>query len=710
MNTRHPFCSVVAIVCVLSAVSVALSATCTVITDGRLVQAEPAGCTWTTDNGVVVNKGAGYVYGACWLGADDFRIQVQLSVDDLHGNAACVIGRFGNRIVLGDDEGMLVCEGTEFGDDALVIGKAKEYLSAGRMCTIAIVRSDLALHVSIDDTHLVDIPFTEDHIEHVGLYTGTTQMKIASFAIEGDVRRYHEPYTWYLDDFEDESIGVRPSHWLPLVGRWVTAKGLDDNVALHCAAMDGKAQAVLHGFGKNSTFESRFKVQDHAEDGAVWFVVRHNLEPTYQVRAGYDFKAQKWVIQEAFGQKQPSVEVSRTMTLEKGIWYTVRLEAWGEALVLYVDDKKITNSNMLANLNYGRAGVSIDKAEVLIDDVVYRSEGRVQAGVDTSLRKNTITLQIFDTGDGSLAYKEWGGATWISVDEGLSWDAADFDVPGINTILLQSGKLLSLELVRHNNNTYDSQYRSSVSADHGRTWSEPTWVQKESGFYISMNGKLTQLSDGRVIFATHANTGAGKTGIEIERLGGTAVYYSDDEGKTWHESTPRLTFASTGANLQEAVVTELSDGRLKLFARTPYGTLYETVSDDRGATWSTDVRSTGVPSVMCAFNVVRDSKTGEHYLFWVYDDPNEHPMPQKPRERTCLAVSTDDTATWQFLTDVDDFSGHLYRFMNLGVYVNDEYVYTHAWIHGSHVTSRLNRITRFRRADLVAKDAFPPLH
>ena len=84
-------------------------------------------------------------------------------------------------------------------------------------------------------------------------------------------------------------------------------------------------------------------------------------------------------------------------------------------------------------------------------------------------------------------------------------------------------------------------------------------------------------------------------------------------------------------------------------------------------------------------------------------------MPQKPRERMSLAVKKDDEKKWRYLCDVDDFRGHLYRFMNLGIYGEENYIYCYAWVHGSGINKDINKITRFDRTELKSSDGFPPL-
>ena len=72
----------------------------------------------------------------------------------------------------------------------------------------------------------------------------------------------------------------------------------------------------------------------------------------------------------------------------------------------------------------------------------------------------------------------------------------------------------------------------------------------------------------------------------------TFVYYSDDEGRTWHRSQDELMgWFNDGYDgvtpVDEPVAAELRDGRLLLFARSTVGRIVKSSSRDGGETWST---------------------------------------------------------------------------------------------------------------------------
>ena len=556
---------------------------------------------------------------------------------------------------------------------------------------------------------------------------GSSQMvpllesKINSY-YAGDYKRPSgaTPYQ-YTDDFEDEAEGAVPSHWLVKKGNWRVSGSEEKSLAIR--ERQPESHAVLHLFAQDVVFEGRITVREFADNGAVWFVVRYNVHPNYLVQAGYNSEEGVWQIRESFHKSVNLIKAQKQGHLPREIWHHVKLVVQGPRLQLYVNGQLECSTDQLRNLNYGKIGLYAHNARVIFDDIRYCGSGRVQDGVyvfykdgfgngDMVLLKNRELLLVFDGKERFC----------VSGDAGRSWRRPDYlrrffdrDVCG-NIARLSSGVLLN---IRHN--VIDAEkklYRHSahVSHDEGKTWEGPHWLESEAGGYLTMNGKHTQISSGRIFFPTSTTGG----GMKAEEIGGIAVWYSDDEGRHWQQADHCLDQAATGLNLQEGEIVELSDGTLKLFARTPYGFLYETTSGDGGQTWDMKPQPTVFRSTMCAFNIWKDTETREIFIFWTYEDTDKMPVrAQLPRTRIALASSRDDTKTWQFLADVDDFKGENSRFMNLGLYVTDRHVFTMVNIFGLEPLGAfkdftfdraLLKVTRLERDKLTPYPEFPPLH
>src|SRR3546814_16739219 len=79
-----------------------------------------------------------------------------------------------------------------------------------------------------------------------------------------------------------------------------------------------------------------------------------------------------------------------------------------------------------------------------------------------------------------------------------------------------------------------------------------------------MNDKLTQMPDGRIFFVVPARKDDGEKIIGHK----TEIYYSDDEGKTWHQSKNDSDDFTDLSRYAEGKVIQTADGTLRLY--TPW--------------------------------------------------------------------------------------------------------------------------------------------
>jgi len=135
------------------------------------------------------------------------------------------------------------------------------------------------------------------------------------------------------------------------------------------------------------------------------------------------------------------------------------------------------------------------------------------------------------------------------------------------------------------------------STDDGRTWSEPIRISDPSLPHSTGPwDKFYTLSNGRVIALLHALIVPDIS----QNIGprGTYAMYSDDHGQTWQRTPREDTLRVEGKPYEyiewgfwEPALVELSPGRLLLMGRTAIGWLYESRSEDYGATWTTPIPS-----------------------------------------------------------------------------------------------------------------------
>ena len=210
------------------------------------------------------------------------------------------------------------------------------------------------------------------------------------------------------------------------------------------------------------------------------------------------------------------------------------------------------------------------------------------------------------------------------------------------------------------------------SGDGGRSWSPPVVV--DPYFAVHRNASARVLSTGRIVVPVFRWVSP-NPGTDLFWYGGQPfptsesgsanlayswVYYSDDEGQTWHRSLSELLILlndmQIGAHhFEEPVLEELKDGRLLMYGRTAFGRLYQSLSENGGVSWSvptpTDLASSYSPCTL-----VRIPSTGDLLLIWnqISEDEIKAGL---VRHRLSCAISRDEGGTWGFrrnLESLDD--------------------------------------------------------
>ena len=128
---------------------------------------------------------------------------------------------------------------------------------------------------------------------------------------------------------------------------------------------------------------------------------------------------------------------------------------------------------------------------------------------------------------------------------------------------------------------------NAYSTDAQTQWSKPQRIFE--GYVGSING-MTQLASGRIVVPFAYWVGGRPSGPPTGSNTTTTVY-SDDEGRTWHQSSAKLTapcydgYNGSNYGACEPTILQLADGRVWMLIRTQTGWLYESFSPD-GADWS----------------------------------------------------------------------------------------------------------------------------
>lgn len=176
------------------------------------------------------------------------------------------------------------------------------------------------------------------------------------------------------------------------------------------------------------------------------------------------------------------------------------------------------------------------------------------------------------------------------------------------------------------------------STDAGKSWSLPQQIQHS---WCGAIRSMIQHSSGRILLVGQSVANWSHT---------TIVYYSDDDGLTW-TAGPEIALEGQGDHngAMEGTIIERPDSSLYLLIRTTRGVFYESVSTDRGETWSPTIPS-GIENNFCCGTMAKLSD-GKYILLWNRErnvSPYNHPEGEPfymSRQELSIAFS-DDALHW----------------------------------------------------------------
>ena len=200
---------------------------------------------------------------------------------------------------------------------------------------------------------------------------------------------------------------------------------------------------------------------------------------------------------------------------------------------------------------------------------------------------------------------------------------------------------------------------SMRSTDDGVTWSKPVEITAAfEPFRAKVDWKVIatgpghgiQLKTGRLVVPIWL--AYGKVGAHAPSAAGTI--FSDDHGKTWQAGELCLPNEGDFGNPNETMITELSDGRVMLVARSvskPNRKLI-TFSPDGARHWMPPVFHDALWEPICMASIIAfPAKPGtllfsNPHTLALENDGTEKPAGRGKRENLSIKLSSDDGKTW----------------------------------------------------------------
>jgi sialidase-1 len=239
-----------------------------------------------------------------------------------------------------------------------------------------------------------------------------------------------------------------------------------------------------------------------------------------------------------------------------------------------------------------------------------------------------------------------GGESWSQTHRIVVQNPPGLNVMSASLLRLQSGKIALFYLAK--NSLLDCRPVMRISTDECETWSESLHVGDAPGYFVLNNDRVIQLQDGRLVapVAFHRACGSDPKSQRSLDLRAIALWYwSQDEGKTWHEADDWWALpARSQTGFQEPGVVELADGRLFSWMRTDQGTQFGSYSSDGGKRWSSPER-TELQSPASPASIKR--LPGSSNLLALYNDHSgKFPFTKGKRTPLVAAISSDGAKTW----------------------------------------------------------------
>ncbi len=247
-----------------------------------------------------------------------------------------------------------------------------------------------------------------------------------------------------------------------------------------------------------------------------------------------------------------------------------------------------------------------------------------------------------------------GGRTWGPVQALTEKGGAPIETGRDNVHLtmlhLKSGRLGIVYGGPYSRPGRDGTLQFRSSADGGATWSPAVVI--DPVFSLCRTGGARVLSNGRIAvpaFNWYSPSAGGDSESSQNSICISWVFYSGDEGATWHRSLSEQFVSIDGGrggcySFEEPSLEERADGTLLMLGRTELGQFYQCTSNDKGVRWSAPQPAPLAASYAPPM-LARMPGSADLLVLWNQASAEEIKAGLS-RHRLSTAISKDGGATW----------------------------------------------------------------
>ncbi|GAA5221512.1 hypothetical protein GCM10025777_21420 [Membranihabitans marinus] len=277
-----------------------------------------------------------------------------------------------------------------------------------------------------------------------------------------------------------------------------------------------------------------------------------------------------------------------------------------------------------------------------------------------------------DFGSSHLAsrYSDDNGETWSASDKIEVENEGAMNVMSVSLLRLQNGDIALFYARKNSINDCIPQMR--ISKDEGQSWSDPiSCITDYPGYYVLNNDRVIQLKNGRLLLPVALHESKEKAnnhlGHKFNNKGVIYCYYSDDNGQTWKKKNAIK--ISDDITAQEPGLVELNNGHVLMFIRTDAGVQYQSISKNKGKTWS-DAQPTDIPSPLSPASIETIPNTNDLVLVWNNNGVKGGTYRNK-RSPFNIAISQNQGLTWKNVKTIHDDADGWYCYTAIH-FINDK--------------------------------------